>query len=106
MNQMALYGEEMFARWDRGTYSGEPKGTYSVYATMDAFVGNNLAIDGDLPEFTTQGHLAGEFTTPTTSGNTRARFQRNMQLNSAFLFGNMDDQRSNGSGGDSDVVHN
>jgi len=88
------------ARYDRGTYEGEPKGTYSVYTTMNGYIANNLAIDGDSPDFVTQGELAGEFTTPTTSGNTRATFVRNMQINSAFLFGNMDDQV-----GDSDVEH-
>ena len=93
------------ARYDRGPTAGEPKGTYSVYSTMNAFLGNNLAVDGDSPDFVTEGELAGEFTSPTTGGDTRARFQRNMQINSAFLFGNLDDQRSNGSGGDSDVVH-
>jgi len=92
------------ARYDRGTHHGEPKGTYSVYSTMDAFLANNLAIDGDDPEFVNQGELAGEFATPTTIGDTRAWFHRNMQINSAFLFGNMDDQMSGG-GGDSDVEH-
>ena len=92
------------ARYDRGTHHGEPKGTYSVYSTMDALISNNLAIDGDNPDFVNGGELAGEFTTPTTIGNTRAKFHRNMQLNSAFLFGNMDDQISGG-GGDSDVQH-
>jgi len=92
------------ARYDRGTHDGEPKGTYSVYSTMDAFLSNNLAVDGDNPDFVSAGELAGEFTTPTTIGNTRAKFHRNMQLNSAFLFGNMDDQISGG-GGDSDVQH-
>jgi hypothetical protein len=92
------------ARYDRGTYHDEPKGTYSVYSTMDALLSNNLAIDSDSPDFVTQGELAGEFATPTTSGDTRAKFFRNMQINSAFLFGNMDDQMSGG-GGDSDVEH-
>jgi hypothetical protein len=92
------------ARYDRGTYPNEPKGTYSVYSTMDAQLSNNLAIDGDSPDFVTQGELAGEFATPTTIGNTRAKFYRNIQLNSAFLFGNMDEQMSGG-GGDSDVEH-
>ena len=67
-------------------------------------MGNNLAIDSDNPDFVVQGELAGEFATPTTSDNTTGRFQRNIQLNSAFLFGNMDDQISGG-GGDSDVEH-
>ena len=66
-------------------------------------MGNNLAIDSDNPDFVVQGELAGEFATPTTSDNTTGRFQRNIQLNSAFLFGNMDDQISGG-GGDSDIV--
>ena len=92
------------ARYDRGTFHNEPKGTYSVYSTMDALLSNNMAIDGDSPDFVTQGELAGEFATPTTIGDTRANFYRNMQLNSAFLFGNMDDQMSGG-GGDSDVEH-
>ena len=34
------------ARYDRGTIHDEPKGTYSVYTTMDALLSNNLAIDG------------------------------------------------------------
>jgi hypothetical protein len=92
------------ARYDRGTHEGEPKGTYSVYSTMDAQISNNIAIDGDNPDFVNQGELAGEFATPTTISDTRAKFYRNMQLNSAFLFGNMDDQMSGG-GGDSDVEH-
>jgi len=92
------------ARYDRGTYPKEPKGTYSVYATMGGLLSNNLAIDGDSPDFVTQGELAGEFATPATSGDTRAKFYRNMQINSAFLFGNMDEQISGG-GGDSDVEH-
>lgn len=92
------------ARYDRGTHYGEPKGTYSVYSTLDAQLSNNIAVDGDSPDFVNQGELAGEFATPTTIGDTRARFFRNMQLNSAFLFGNMDDQMSGG-GGDSDVEH-
>ena len=69
-------------------------------------MGNNLAIDSDNPDFVVQGELAGEFATPTTSDNTTGRFQRNIQLNSAFLFGNMDDQISGGGGdSDSDVEH-
>lgn len=88
------------ARFDRGPVHDEPKGTYSVYSTLDAFLSNNLAIDGNKPDFVVTGELAGEFTTPTTSGATRALFHRNIQLNSAFLFGNMDDQT-----GDSDVEH-
>lgn len=93
------------ARYDRGPVFDEPKGTYSVYSTMDGFLSNNLAVDSDRPDFVVQGELSGEFTTPTTSGDTRARFHRNIQLNSAFLFGNMDEQQSNGEGGDSDVIH-
>ncbi len=93
------------ARYDRGPVHNEPKGTYSVYTTMNALLNNNIAVDADNPDFVMQGELAGEFTTPTTSGPTRAKFNRNIQLNSAFLFGNMDDQQSNGSGGDSDVQH-
>lgn len=88
------------ARYDRGPVHDEPKGTYAVYSTIKGFVSNNLAIDGNHPEFVVTGELAGEFTTPTTSGPTQAKFQRNIQLNSAFLFGNMDDQA-----GDSDVEH-
>lgn len=88
------------ARYDRGPVHDEPKGTYSVYTTIDGYLSNNLAIDADNPDFVVLGELAGEFTTPTTSGNTRAKFHRNIQLNSAFLFGNMDDQA-----GDSDVEH-
>jgi len=94
------------ARYDRGPVHNEPKGTYSVYTTMNAQLNNNIAVDGDNPNFVMQGEVAGEFTTPTTSGPTRAQFNRNIQLNSAFLFGNMDEQMSNGSGGDSDVQHN
>lgn len=86
------------ARYDRGPVHDEPKGTYSVYTTMNGYISNNLAIDGDNPDFVVTGELAGEFTTPTTSGPTRAQFHRNIQLNSAFLFGNLDDQA-----GDSDV---
>jgi hypothetical protein len=93
------------ARYDYGPVHNEPKGTYSIYTTMNAAVVNSIAIDGDQPEFVAQGELAGEFTTPTTSGPTRASFQRNMQINSDMLFGNMDEQISNGSGGDSDVEH-
>ena len=93
------------ARYDRGPVHNEPKGTYSVYTTMNAQLSNNIAVDGDNPDFVMQGSVAGEFTTPTTSGPTRAKFNRNIQLNSAFLFGNMDEQISNGSGGDSDVQH-
>ncbi len=93
------------ARYDRGPVHNEPKGTYSVYTTMNAFLSNNIAVDADNPDFVMQGEIAGEFTTPTTSGPTRARFSRNIQLNSVFLFGNMDEQISNGSGGDSDVQH-
>lgn len=93
------------ARYDRGPVHNEPKGTYSVYTTMNAQLSNNIAVDGDNPDFVMQGSVAGEFTTPTTSGPTRAKFNRNIQLNSAFLFGNMDEQKSNGSGGDSDVQH-
>lgn len=88
------------ARYDRGPVHDEPKGTYAVYSTIGGFVSNNLAIDGDHHEFVVAGELAGEFTTPTTSGPTLAKFRRNIQLNSAFLFGNMDDQA-----GDSDVEH-
>jgi hypothetical protein len=77
------------ARYDRGTVHDEPKGTYSVYTTMDALLSNNLAIDGDNPDFVMQGEIAGEFATPTTSGATRAVFKRNMQINSAFMFANL-----------------
>ena len=77
------------ARYDRGTVHDEPKGTYSVYTTMDALLSNNLAIDGDNPDFVVQGEIAGEFATPTTSGATRALFKRNMQINSAFMFTNL-----------------
>lgn len=92
------------ARYDRGPVHNEPKGTYSIYSTMNAFIGNNLAIDADSSKFLVRGEIAGEFATPTTSGPTRAKFQRNMQVNSVFMFGNMDNQESNG-GGDSDVEH-
>ena len=77
------------ARYDRGTVHDEPKGTYSVYSTMDALLSNNLAIDGNNPDFVVQGEIAGEFATPTTSGATRAKFKRNMQINSAFMFTNL-----------------
>jgi len=80
------------ARRDRSTTHGEPKGTYSVYTTMEALVANNLAIDGDQDRFAVQGQRAGEFTCPTTSGDTRVIFTRNMQLNSEHMFGNADNQ--------------
>lgn len=91
------------ARYDVGSYDGEPKGTYSAYTTMNFITTNNIAIDADQPEFVSSGEIAGEFTTPTTSGPSRGKMQRNIQLNSEMIFGNMDDQISNGSGGDSDV---
>jgi len=77
------------ARYDRGTEDDEPKGTYSVYSTLDAFLVNNLAVDADSYDFVERGELAGEFATPTTSGGTRAKFQRNIQLNSVFMFSNL-----------------
>lgn len=81
------------ARYDRSNNEmAEPKGTYSIYTTMNATVSNNLAIDGDNAEFVTTGQLAGEYTCPTTSGVTRVTFDRNMQLNSEMLYGNMDYQ--------------
>ncbi|MFT7111274.1 MAG: hypothetical protein ACI843_002955, partial [Psychrobacter glaciei] len=86
------------ARYDRGPVFDEPKGTYSAYSTMDAFLGNNIAIDGDKPDFIDQGEIAGEFATPTTAGPTRARFQRNIQLNSSMMFTNLSNLN-----GDSDV---
>ncbi len=92
------------ARFDRGlerdaaTFN-KPFGTYSVYSSKYTFLGNNLAIDSDNPDFVNKGELAGEFATPTTSGDSSARFHRNIQLNSAFLFANIDDQ----SGGEADV---
>jgi hypothetical protein len=91
------------ARYDVGSYDGEPKGTYSAYTTMNFLTANNIAVDADQPEFVSSGEVAGEFTTPTTSGPSRGKMQRNIQLNSEMIFGNMDDQISNGSGGDSDV---
>jgi hypothetical protein len=86
------------ARYDRGPVPDEPKGTYSVYSTMDAFLSNNIAVDGDKPDFLDLGEIAGEFATPTTAGPTRARFQRNIQLNSAMMFTNLSNVN-----GDSDV---
>jgi hypothetical protein len=86
------------ARYDHGPVPDEPKGTYSVYSSMDAFLSNNIAVDGDQPEFLDSGEIAGEFATPTTAGPTRARFQRNIQLNSAMMFTNL--SKING---DSDV---
>lgn len=81
------------ARYDRSNNEmAEPKGTYSIYTTMNATVSNNLAIDGDQSEFVTLGQLAGEYTCPTTSGATRVTFDRNMQLNSEMLYGNIDNQ--------------
>lgn len=81
------------ARYDRSNNEmAEPKGTYSIYTTMNATVSNNLAVDGDKSQFVTLGQLAGEFTCPTTSGATRVTFDRNMQLNSEMLFGNIDHQ--------------
>ena len=91
------------ARYDIGSYDGEPKGTYSAYTTMNFLTANNIAVDADQSRFVSSGEVAGEFTTPTTSGPSRGKFQRNIQLNSEMIFGNMDDQISNGSGGDSDV---
>jgi len=91
------------ARYDIGSYDGEPKGTYSAYTTMNFLIANNIAVDADQPEFVSSGEIAGEFTTPTTSGPSRGKMQRNIQLNSEMIFGNMDEQISNGSGGDSDV---
>ena len=86
------------ARYDHGPVYNEPKGTYSVYSSMDAFLSNNIAVDGDQPEFIDQGEIAGEFATPTTAGPTRARFQRNIQLNSSMMFTNLSNIN-----GDSDV---
>lgn len=82
------------ARYDRSDSEepGEPKGTYSIYTTMLAAVSNNLALDGDQSEFVTMGQHAGEYTCPTTSGSTRVTFDRNMQLNSEMLYGNIDNQ--------------
>jgi len=77
------------ARYDHGPVYDEPKGTYSVYSSMDAFLSNNIAVDGDKPDFLDQGEIAGEFATPTTAGPTRARFQRNIQLNSDMMFSNL-----------------
>jgi hypothetical protein len=91
------------ARYDIGSYDGEPKGTYSAYTTMNFLIANNIAVDADQPEFISSGEIAGEYTTPTTSGPSRGKMQRNIQLNSEMIFGNMDEQISNGSGGDSDV---
>ena len=91
------------ARYDVGTHANEPKGTYSAYTTNGFVMHNNIAVDGDQERFTSSGELAGEFTTPTTSGNSRGKIERNIQLNSEYLLGNMDEQISNGSGGDSDV---
>lgn len=91
------------ARYDIGSYNSEPKGTYAAYTTMNFFTANNIAVDADQPEFVSSGEIAGEYTTPTTSGPSRGKMQRNIQLNSDMIFGNMDDQISNGSGGDSDV---
>jgi hypothetical protein len=83
------------ARYDRANNEmAEPKGTYGIYSTMDAAVSNSLAVDADTAEFITTGELAGEFSCPVTSGNTRATFDRNMQLNSEMLYGNLDDQVS------------
>lgn len=90
------------ARYDVGTYDGEPKGTYSAYATMQFVMNNNIAVDGDQQEFTMSGELAGEYTTPTTSDHSRGKIERNIQLNSEYLLGNLDEQMSRG-GGDSDV---
>lgn len=91
------------ARYDVGSYDGEPKGTYSAYTTMNFLTANNIAVDADQERFISRGEVAGEYTTPTTSGHSRGKMQRNIQLNSDMIFGNMDDQMSNGSGGDSDV---
>jgi hypothetical protein len=91
------------ARYDVGSYDGEPKGTYAAYTTMNFLTANNIAVDADQAEFVSSGEIAGEYTTPTTSGPSRGKMQRNIQLNSEMIFGNMDEQISNGSGGDSDV---
>jgi hypothetical protein len=91
------------ARYDVGSFDGEPKGTYSAYTTMNFLIANNIAIDGDQSEFVSRGEMAGEYTSPTTSGHSRGKMTRNIQLNSELIFGNMDEQISNGYGGDSDV---
>ncbi len=77
------------ARYDHGPVYDEPKGTYSVYSSMDAFLSNNIAVDGDKPDFLDQGEIAGAFATPTTAAPTRARFQRSIQLNSDMMFSNL-----------------
>lgn len=92
------------SRMDVPSFHGEPKGNYAWYSTLNVFAANNLAIDGDAERFCSGGELAGEFTTPTTSNNSSGVCHRSIQLNSEYLFGNMDYQESNG-GGDSDFEY-
>jgi len=47
------------ARYDVGSYSGEPKGTYAAYATNQFVMNNNIAVDGDQQRFTSSGEPAG-----------------------------------------------
>lgn len=80
------------SRYDRGTHNNEPKGNYSIYQSMDVNVSNNIAIDSDDARFIRSGEIAGDFTTPTSNGDTRATMDRNIQLNSVLKLGNWDDQ--------------
>ena len=92
------------ARRDRSTITGEPKGTYSVYTTMDALAVNNIAIDGDQERFAVTGERSGEFACPTTSGSTRVIFERSIQLNREFLVASADFQAGACDGQFNDIV--
>ena len=83
------------ARFDWVSDSPGPQNTFSFYSTTNAIAQNNIAVDSDSPYFWQPAEDAGEFGCPVTSGGSQVQFVRNIQLNSAKIWGNMDSQGSN-----------
>lgn len=80
------------ARFDHNQDHTGPKNTFSFYTSMDIAAQNNIAVDSDQLEFVDYGEIAGEFGCPTTAGDSRATWDRNIQLNSDMLHANLDRQ--------------
>lgn len=79
-------------RFDFDEQNSGPKNTFSFYTSMNISGQNNIAIDADSPEFMDLSELAGEFGCPTTAGDSRIYYDRNIQLNSDLLLSNYDSQ--------------
>lgn len=77
-------------RFDHNEKHTGPKNTFSLYTSIDVAAQNNIVVDGDTKEFAEYGELMGEFACPTTVGESRTVWDRNIQLNSDHPNSNLD----------------